>query len=206
MEQLETLLFKNKLNTKSLIELLPLFSQNTLNNIHDDIINLKLQKEKITIFTDGACTNNGRTSARAAYAVYFPDFPDLCISKKLITEPTNQRAELSAILSAIRLIKQNKELFFDKEIVIYTDSMYSVNCITVWSKEWQKNGWKGSNKKPIKNVELISAILDDLKTIDIIIKFEHTFSHTTEPKGDPIKYKIWLGNKIVDQMASDILK
>lgn len=34
--------------------------------------------------------------------------------------------------------------------------MYSINCITTWSKAWRKNGWLTSGKKePVKNRDLI---------------------------------------------------
>ena len=213
---LENLLFKNRLNTKSLTELLPFFSETTINNIKEDLEqytnnNIKQQKEIISIFTDGGCSNNGRIGATAAYAVHFPNFSHLDTSERLHENPTNQHAELSAILSATDIIKNNIELFTNKKIIIYSDSMYSIKCITSWSKTWIKNGWRGSNGKPVKNVECISKILDNLKIInnlDIEIEFVHVFSHTVEPKGiskDSSKYKMWLGNKIVDQLVQSKL-
>ena len=38
--------------------------------------------------------------------------------------------------------------------MIYTDSTYVKNGITEWVVNWKKNGWKNSNKKPVKNKEL----------------------------------------------------
>ena len=40
------------------------------------------------------------------------------------------------------------------EILIYTDSTYLKNGITVWIKNWKKNGWKSANKKTVKNKDL----------------------------------------------------
>lgn len=213
LEKLETLLFKHRLNTKSLSELLPSFSDTTINSILKDLeiyVNSKIEeqaKQIINIFTDGGCSNNGRKGARAAYAVHFPDFSHLDTSKNLHENPTNQHAELSGILTATQIILNNTELFQNKAITIYTDSMYSIKCITLWSKNWVRNGWLGANGKPVKNSECISNILENLKklaNLKIEIEFEHVFSHTTEPKGiskDSLKYKIWLGNKIVDEMV-----
>jgi ribonuclease HI len=39
-------------------------------------------------------------------------------------------------------------------IIIYTDSIYLKNGITTWIKNWEKNGWKSVNKKPVKNKDL----------------------------------------------------
>ena len=210
IEKLETFLFKHRLNTKSIGELLSSFSDTTVNCILQDLelyVNSKIEqaKQTINIFTDGGCSNNGKRGARAAFAVVIPEFPHLDTSESLIENPTNQHAELSAIFVATQIILNNTELFQNKVITIYTDSMYSIKCITIWSKSWLRNGWKASNGKPVKNVEIISKILDNLKNVNnfnIEIQFEHVFSHTTEPKNttkDSLKYKIWLGNKIADE-------
>ena len=28
------------------------------------------------------------------------------------------------------------------KIILYSDSMYTINCATKWAIEWEKNGWK----------------------------------------------------------------
>ena len=48
----------------------------------------------------------------------------------------------------LRKIKNNSE------ITIFTDSTYLKNGITLWIKNWEKNGWKSANKNPIKNKDL----------------------------------------------------
>ncbi|MDR2865593.1 MAG: ribonuclease HI, partial [Spirochaetaceae bacterium] len=35
-----------------------------------------------------------------------------------------------------------------------TDSEYVKNGISLWIHNWKKNGWKTSNKTPVKNVDL----------------------------------------------------
>ena len=35
-----------------------------------------------------------------------------------------------------------------------TDSQYVKNGINQWIKNWRKNGWRTSDKKPVKNVDL----------------------------------------------------
>ena len=56
--------------------------------------------------------------------------------------------ELMAPIMALKKIKNNSE------ITIYTDSTYLKDGITIWINNWKKNGWKGANKKPIKNKDL----------------------------------------------------
>ena len=98
----------------------------------------------INIYTDGACINNGKKNAKAGIGIYISD--DFTISEKLIGLPTNQRAELYAILKELLII----DILNYKNINIYTDSMYSINCITKWVKGWKKNDWKDSKKKMLK--------------------------------------------------------
>ena len=65
---------------------------------------------------------------------------------------TNNRMELVAPIMALRKIKKSSE------ITIYTDSIYLKNGITTWIKNWEKNGWKSANKKPIKNKDLWTTL------------------------------------------------
>eukprot|EP01070_Trichotokara_eunicae_P009965 Trichotokara_eunicae@DN6220_c0_g1_i1.p1 len=58
----------------------------------------KIRQEKEVIYTDGACTNNGKRGATAGYGVHFPSEPHRDISGKLKGLQTNQRAELQAIV------------------------------------------------------------------------------------------------------------
>ena len=40
------------------------------------------------------------------------------------------------------------------EVDLYTDSQYVKNGIETWIHGWRKNGWKTSDKKPVKNADL----------------------------------------------------
>lgn len=215
-QNLEIFLFKNRLNSKNLIDILNLISDETakliLNDLEKDLNNNKLDDDNktIKIFTDGGCVNNGRIGSRAAYSVYFPTFNHLDETILLQENPTNQRAELSAILHAFEIIQDNINLFNNNKIIIYTDSSYSIKCITEWTKTWKHNGWKTANGKDVKNREIIQSISNIIENLadKIKIQFKHVFSHTTEPKKsrDSSEYQIWLGNKIVDERIQNILK
>ena len=61
---------------------------------------------------------------------------------------TNNRMELLAAIMALKKIKNNSD------VVIYTDSIYVKNGITEWVLKWKENGWKNSNKEPVKNKDL----------------------------------------------------
>ena len=50
-----------------------------------------------------------------------------------------------------------------REVAIYTDSEYAINCVTVWHINWSKNNWITSVGRPVENQDLIIQILDKLK-------------------------------------------
>ena len=49
-----------------------------------------------------------------------------------------------------------------EDLVIETDSQYAINCSTKWVQGWKRNGWKNSQKKPVKNADLIRAIDNEI--------------------------------------------
>ena len=114
-------------------------------NLHLNILLNKIKEssdistDSFIIYTDGACPFNGTPKAKAGIGVHFSDqnsikFTD--ISKKLnIEKPTNNKAELYAIREAINTCKINK---IKNKIIIFTDSDYSIKCITVWYPIWKK--------------------------------------------------------------------
>ena len=162
-------------------------NKTTLDNSNNNTI-----FNNINIYTDGACINNGKKNAKAGIGIYISD--DFTISEKLIGLPTNQRAELYAILKALLVI----DILNYKNINIYTDSMYSINCITKWVKGWKKNGWKDSKKKDVKNKDLIDNI-DKIYSKYNHIHFNHVEAHTNKTDIHSI------GNDKADKLARNSL-
>jgi len=150
----------------------------------------------ITIFTDGACKNNGGVNVnkeiKGAIGIYFPnkELPD--ISRVFRRAPiTNQRAELYAVYIAILNI--SKKLKNVKNINIYTDSMYTIRIFTEWIDSWIKNKFEN-----IKNQDIIKSIYKLSKNYKI--SYTHVKAHTN--KGD----KISQGNAKADSLANKAIK
>ena len=101
---------------------------------------------KYVIYTDGACSGNPGPGGWGA-VILNEEENDINISGKE-QSTTNNRMELVAPIMALKKIKKNSK------IIIYTDSIYLKNGITTWIKNWEKNGWKNANKKPVKNKDL----------------------------------------------------
>lgn len=218
-QKFELFLYKNKLNTMTLIDICSKLSSKTMNQIQQDIessgmitsiISNENENDKVYIFTDGGCSNNGKPCAKGAYAVFFTADSDSIFyqfntTKAIVSESTNQKAELLAIQKALEIIVDNKQLFDGKQITIVTDSMYSIKCIETWSKTWLKNNWKTSSGQPVKNKDIIKNIIELVAQI-CNLKFKHVFSHIERPfDTDTLEYRLWEGNYIVDKMVNELV-
>ena len=101
---------------------------------------------RYVIYTDGACSGNPGPGGWGAI-ILSEEKNETSISGQE-KSTTNNRMELTAPIMALRKIKKASK------IIIYTDSIYLKNGITIWIKNWEKNGWKSANKKPVKNKDL----------------------------------------------------
>ena len=146
------------------------------------------------VFTDGACSKNGQANAKAGYAVYFPDHRDWTVSGRVpdACSQTNQRAELTAIAKAVEKLLQ--EGCQDEDLVIYTDSDYSIKCLTIWLSGWMSRNWKTSEGKDVLHRDLIEATSRNLCKFKSY-RFQHVRAHTGG------KDDISRDNDIVDKLA-----
>jgi len=101
---------------------------------------------KYIIYTDGACSGNPGPGGWGAIIIDEKENQINLSGKEKST--TNNRMEIMAPIMALEKIRKSSE------IVIYTDSTYLKNGITIWIRNWEKNGWKSTNKKPVKNKDL----------------------------------------------------
>ncbi len=112
----------------------------------------------IDIYTDGACSGNPGPGGWGSILRYNGVEKELSGSQK---ETTNNRMELTAVIEALKALKE------PCEATIYTDSKYVCDAITKkWVYSWQKNGWRKADKKPALNVDLweeLLALLDKHK-------------------------------------------
>lgn len=154
---------------------------------------MKRISRKIVVYTDGSCIGNGKLGSVGGIGIYFPNKELKNISRIFrLGCCTNQRAELYAILTAIRYI--NKYLGLKNcQLHIKTDSEYSINSITKWIYGWIKNGWKKRDNTPVMNRELIEKINKYYEKYNIT--FSHVEAHTGSQDEDS------LGNAYADKLA-----
>ena len=102
--------------------------------------------EKVTIYTDGACSGNPGPGGWGAVLMYKENKKEISGSKQ---DTTNNVMELTAVIEALKNLK------FPCEVELYSDSAYVVNAFDKgWIYNWVKNNWKTADKKDVKNKEL----------------------------------------------------
>lgn len=111
--------------------------------------------KKVTIYTDGACSVNPGVGGWGAILMYGEHQKEMSGSEK---ETTNNRMELTAVIEALRKLKQ------PCEVEVFTDSSYVCNTFkNGWIWNWIHNGWKTANKHPVENQDLWKDLLDQTK-------------------------------------------
>jgi ribonuclease HI len=129
----------------------------------------------VVIYTDGSSDQ-----VRAGYGVVFTKNNRVITTFKgplpldIYPAQTNNQSELYAILIALKELKKHKQ------ILIKSDSNYSIKSLTEWCHGWIRNGWKTSKGMDVLNKELIMDILHELDSRNLdekSIKFEHVRAH-----------------------------
>ena len=122
----------------------------------------------IKIYTDGSCIGNPGAGGWAA--IILDGKNERIISGNKINT-TNNQMELFAAIKALSHFNKKKSF------KIFTDSNYVKDGITKWIKNWKKNNWKTSAKKPVKNQELWKKLDKLVKFHDV--KWEWIKGHST---------------------------
>lgn len=99
----------------------------------------------VEIFTDGACRGNPGPGGWGAVLRYGGH-------ERLLSggshDTTNNRMELTAAIEALEALHR------PCRVRLVTDSTYVKNGIAQWLDRWKSRGWKTSDGKPVKNVDL----------------------------------------------------
>ena len=134
----------------------------------------------VIIYTDGACRGNPGPGGWGVLIEYGESNKQLHGGD---VSTTNNKMELTAAIMALKEIKE------PCKIILYTDSKYVLQGIEEWIHNWKKRGWRGANKKPVKNIELWKE-LDELRD-EHNIKWNWVKGHS----GDS-------GNETADMLAN----
>ncbi len=106
-------------------------------------------EELIEIYTDGACKGNPGPGGWGVLLTMGQHKKEMCGGE---AETTNNRMELTAAIRGLEALKR------PVKAKIYTDSQYVLKGINEWIHGWKRNGWKTSDKKPVKNADLWQSL------------------------------------------------
>ena len=141
------------------------------------------------VYTDGACSNNGKDNAVAGIGIFFDINDNRNVSKKIEGKQTNNMAELSAIIETYYIIEN--DITNGKKVAIVSDSEYAINCACSYGEKCYKNGWNVD----IPNKDLVKEVYDLYKNKKNI-QFIHIKAHTNNTDIHSI------GNDNADKLAN----
>ena len=140
--------------------------------------------KQVEIFTDGACSGNPGPGGWGVVLRY--DGHEKHLSGA-VAATTNNRMELTAVIEGLKALKK------PCSIDVTTDSQYVRNGITEWIIQWKQRGWKTSNKKPVKNVDLWQVL--DAEAARHEVRWHWVRGHSGHPE-----------NEIADTLATQAIE
>ena len=133
---------------------------------------------EITIYTDGACSGNPGLGGWGV-VMLIPNNEPIYL-KGGLNNTTNNQMELTAVIEGLNYFKECRK------ILIITDSKYVINGTESWIKNWKKNGWKTTSKKPVKNQDLWQRL--DKEIIRHSIKWKWVKGHAGNENNEKADY------------------
>lgn len=107
--------------------------------------------KQVIIYTDGACSGNPGPGGWGAVLKYGAHERELSGGE---ASTTNNRMELTAVIEALRLLKE------PCVVELYSDSRYVIDALEKrWVYGWKQRSWVKSDKKPALNVDLWEQLL-----------------------------------------------
>jgi len=146
--------------------------------------------KSLEIYCDGACLDNpGKSGSGLSIYSENNDNPILLYGQ-YVDQGTNNTAELNALYKALSIASQSNA----SSITIFSDSKYSIDCITNWAYKWKNNSWtkKGGEIKNLDTIKIAHELYDSIKNT---VNIEHVKGHAGIE-----------GNELADRMAMMAIK
>jgi len=171
---------KQKQNNKTL------FFDTIINKQPDDVVAFI---PEYYVYTDGACSNNGKDNALSGIGIFFGINDNRNVSKNIEGKQTNNTAELSAIIETYYIIET--DIINGKKIAIVSDSEYAIKCVSSYGEKCYKKSWNVD----IPNKELVKIAYEIYKDKSNI-QFIHIKAHTNNTDIHSV------GNDNADKLAN----
>ncbi|HEY7253553.1 MAG TPA: ribonuclease HI [Methylomirabilota bacterium] len=126
----------------------------------------------VIMYTDGACSGNPGPGGWGVVLIEDGRETEMSGGEN---PTTNQRMELTAPIKGLQALTGRRQ------VAIYSDSAYVINCFRDrWYERWRKNGWLNAQKKPVENRNLWEAL------IALVERHDVTWHKVAGHSGDPL--------------------
>ncbi len=143
------------------------------------------QKKRVQLYTDGACSGNPGPGGWGCILKFNGKTKEL---SGHMPSTTNNRMEIFAVISGLGALKE------PCIVEVYSDSAYVVNAFNQhWIDNWQRNGWRKSDKQPVENEDLWKLLLILMKKHEV--SFNKVKGHADNPM-----------NNRCDELATSAIK
>ena len=143
----------------------------------------------VDIYTDGACRGNPGPGGWGAILRSGERERELWGGER---QTTNNRMELTAAIRGLEALKR------PVAATVHTDSQYVLKGISEWIHGWKRNGWKTSDKKPVKNADLWQTL--DALAARHSLKWVWVKGHAGHPENERAD---GLANRGIDELDKE---
>ncbi|MFZ9616070.1 MAG: ribonuclease HI [Fluviibacter sp.] len=144
----------------------------------------------IQIYSDGACRGNPGPGGWGTLLRYRGHEKTLHGGER---DTTNNRMELQAVISGLAALKPDNAT----PVEVHTDSKYVQQGMQSWIHGWKRNGWKTSDKKPVKNADLWQQL--DALAQKFNVSWHWVKGHAGHPENERADQ---LANQGIDELTS----
>lgn len=137
----------------------------------------------IKLFSDGACSGNGQENGgHGGYGTILQAYENgNLLGEKEYSEgfisTTNNRMELMGVITGF------EKLTKPCTVEVVSDSKYVIDAFNQhWIDSWVKNGWRNSQKKPVKNKDLWERLLKAMEPHTVT--FTWVKGHNEHPQNE----------------------
>ena len=130
--------------------------------------------KEVWIYSDGACSGNPGPGGWGAILRYGEYTKEISGGE---AETTNNRMEMTAVLTALRMLKE------PCRVHLVSDSRYVIDALQKgWARGWKKKGWIKSDKKPALNADLWEEMLTEVARHELV--YEWIKGHAGHPENE----------------------
>ena len=134
----------------------------------------------VKIYTDGAARGNPDGPGGYGCVLHYTDRNGNLHEKELSAgykKTTNNRMELLAVIRGLEALNR------PCQVTVYSDSKYVVDAFNQnWIGGWVNRGWKKSDKKPVKNVDMWKRLLEVMQPHEV--RFVWVKGHDGHPQNE----------------------